>query len=663
MESKTNKSKIMTEKDSWPIDGNRHHDVSRKALYSNAKINRFLDSESKTLLVAAKGMGKTLLLRVKKNMLEECSEGTTIIPRNAEHDEPELHGTLPEKGIDDIEFWEDLWRSSIILSILTHFSEFIEVNEHDTIKWHISRLEIDETFKNGFLDDLYTNTEYNPSYYLAEILTRSVSSIRRFLRSAHIIDSLSNKIITHSSIVFIDGFDQTLTRQFSDNLEIWKNAQLGLAKTVHRLNTQNRHIKVYASIRQEAYAGFKDDDREVIKGMSIVLEYSLRELKRILEYSIKKYTRHKTIEEFFRVSSIKNGWCGIQENVFFYIYRHLAATPRSVVYCGSLINDAGLEEYEIDEVEGVIRKIINVAGAENLYNDYLIGQKKIFLHSLDDENKIKLLFSLIPSNILHGRALKAINKQFSLLCKHEEKKSHPFCELYNIGLLGTIRKTHFDEMVQSFRKPYEFSWLEKEMIKDDSIYVVHPSLHTLICEERGDQKYFLNPINVIGDERSWEINDKNEIFPTLFISHSSTDNEFIEKNLPLFESIINLYIPTCFWYDKWSIRTGKDIYQEVEKGVEGSDFVLLFVSEKSLASGWVEQEWRKKHLDEIQDKNIRVIAIIIDGTQPKDLPAFLRDKKAVFLNGNKNSISYTFHKISSDISSYYIERTGPACTR
>lgn len=645
------------QKDYWPTDGTKHHDVSRSSFYTNAKIDNFLDNDSHTLIVAAKGMGKTLLLRAKKKILEDDPAGTLIVPRKSEYDEPQFHGSFSKSGLDEVSFWEDLWKCSIIFSILSHcWGKSSNTKENNkNLRNHIDRLKIDENFKSNLVIDIVENNENNPSYYLSDLLVEGIGTVQKFLKTTHIVDALSDKYVNHSISVFIDGFDQTLTKQFSHSLLTWRSAQLGLAKAAHRLNTQNRHIKVYASIRQEAYSGFSDDDREVIKGSSLLLEYSSKELELILEHAIKKYTKYKSLNEFCHLSKIYNGWCKKEENLFSYIYRHSTATPRSIIYFGKVINDSQLELLDKDDVQNTLRDQINKTGSENLYKDYLLGQKRIFLNTLDSEKKIKKILSLIPANILHAKSLKSINNKFSELVGIDESTSHPFCELYNIGLIGTIRLSpSSNKPIQYFRKPYEFNWVQREIVRDDAIYLIHPSLHFAITEEKSD--YYLNPSNILGDERPWNIPKDNKIFPLLFISHSSIDKKRIEQIIPIFETTLNRIFPSSFWYDKWNIRAGGDIHQEVEKGVEGSDFVIVFISKDSLKSGWVEKEWRKKHYDEITNKKIQVIAIIIDNTEPSELPGFLKTKKAIILpNRDEGAYAKIFINLSNDIAYYITE--------
>jgi hypothetical protein len=100
--------------DTWPIDGTQHHDIGRQSIYLNHAITAFLDSDRKTILIAPKGLGKTLLLRAKKRILEGAGHGRTVIPRHQEYDDAQLHGSLPQSGLNDMDLWKDAWRAAII---------------------------------------------------------------------------------------------------------------------------------------------------------------------------------------------------------------------------------------------------------------------------------------------------------------------------------------------------------------------------------------------------------------------------------------------------------------------------------------------------------------------------------------------------------------------
>jgi hypothetical protein len=110
---------------------------------------------------------------------------------------------------------------------------------------------------NALLVDITASAANNPSHYLGTFLRHSLSHVEQLRRYTHILTSLSETFIHSAAYVFIDGFDQTLTDVFTpNNLEAWRSAQIGLVLAAHHLNTENQHIKVFASIRQEAFAGY-----------------------------------------------------------------------------------------------------------------------------------------------------------------------------------------------------------------------------------------------------------------------------------------------------------------------------------------------------------------------------------------------------------------------
>ncbi len=252
-----------------------------------------------------------------------------------------------------------------------------------------------------------------PSYYLSMFLSIGLGFLQKFIKSAFHVDGISRHYIHSSTCVCIDAFDQALTERFPDNLIVWKNAQIGLIHAAYRLKCSNHHLKVYVSIRQEAWSAFKSDDRQAIKGMSVILIYDKRSLKQLFVHGIKKYTKYDDIEEFTGINSINNGWCGQQEEIFDYIHRHCVGSPRSIMSIGSDLNDADLKELNEGERYKRFREIVNDSGADQLYKDYLISQRRIFLDTLDSEDDIKLLLKLLPSNVLRGKTLKTINLKFA----------------------------------------------------------------------------------------------------------------------------------------------------------------------------------------------------------------------------------------------------------
>ena len=107
----------------------------------------------------------------------------------------------------------------------------------------------------------------------------------------------------------------------------------------------------------------------------------------------------------------------------------------------------------------------------------------------------------------------------------------------------------------------------------------------------------------------------------LFISHSSQDKGY--ANLLYADLKDAGCIP---WLDQWDILGGQSIPTEIEKGIDNSDFLLILLSKNSVASSWVRAEWESSIWDENQDKQVRVIPILIEECT---IPRFLKTKKYI----------------------------------
>lgn len=106
---------------------------------------------------------------------------------------------------------------------------------------------------------------------------------------------------------------------------------------------------------------------------------------------------------------------------------------------------------------------------------------------------------------------------------------------------------------------------------------------------------------------------------SLFLSHSSHDKEFARK---LSADLRELgHQP---WLDEWEIRVGDCIISAIETGIERADYVIIVLSRNSVASGWVEREWKSKYWQEIEDARTRVLPVLIEDCE---IPVLLKTKK------------------------------------
>jgi TIR domain len=118
----------------------------------------------------------------------------------------------------------------------------------------------------------------------------------------------------------------------------------------------------------------------------------------------------------------------------------------------------------------------------------------------------------------------------------------------------------------------------------------------------------------------------------IFLSHSSTDKPMVRK---LAGDLLSWGIDV--WLDEWKINPGDSIIQLVQRGVEESDFVGIWLTTNSIKSSWVEREWRTKLFQEIGLDRVSVIPLLYESVK---LPLFLAEKK--YADFRKNYIDGLF---------------------
>lgn len=106
---------------------------------------------------------------------------------------------------------------------------------------------------------------------------------------------------------------------------------------------------------------------------------------------------------------------------------------------------------------------------------------------------------------------------------------------------------------------------------------------------------------------------------TLFISHSSMDKPF--ARLLATDLAEAGHSP---WLDEWEIKIGESIPGSISRALQESDFVLVLLSNNSVESSWVQQEWYTKYWDEIAEKKVKILPILIEEC---NIPELLKTKK------------------------------------
>jgi hypothetical protein len=253
--------------------------------------------------------------------------------------------------------------------------------------------------------------------------------------------------------------------------------------------------------------------------------------------------------------------------------------------------------------------------------------------------------------------MKAIVNEYKLI-SNINVDIHPFCELFNIGLVGYITLDHVqNKKIQRFRQPYEFDWRMSEILPESDYYFLHPSLNSYIG--RFNPRYEVKKGLIIGNGCEWTMEHTNRLEKDkirLFVSYSSTDRQRVLKVVNQLKLEIDhrgLYYD--FWLDLWRIRGGDNIQDKIVEGIRGCDYLLLMVSKKSIESGWVSQEWKAKFQEELSTGKVKVIAVFVDNLSMDALPEFLKQKKAIRLFQGRNILPDSMQGLCEDIYAHVME--------
>lgn len=505
-------------------------------LFKNSIIDEFINFENKFFLVASKGIGKTLLLKHKRSLLEdkykygkEGDEGYILIPQ----DRPYLDfatdlGILSKNHIDYLSDWKNcktIWELAIQLSAISYY------NIRKKLEKDIYLEKMKEEHRSSF-KWLESNTLVSPSYVLNSILRMDKSKIENFIQCFSNDIGYDYNNIKTGIIVFIDRLDQALFRY--DSSSLWINVQLGLLEGAWNLMRMNSHIKIFTSIRQEAYANYDSPNKEAISGQMSFVRYDVNELFEIINKLSIFYEGVNSFDEFI---SLKEPDSNTHESRFEYIHRHTIGRPRDFV---SICSKLSPKRNELDE-EGFRDIVITVSSKDIVSN--VFSEMEILLNALRKKENREAFLALIPTNILSMSEVKEICRMFNNLtgCEFEYCKDckfkHPFCELYNIGLLGIIEEDHSNNLKQNFIEPYEMSQFPKYVLPAKSpYYLLHSSLRAYITYLRNrsyGKKYKIVPHVIIGNSCNWEKQNEKFISTQKVIDSKVLDSETTEKILKI----------------------------------------------------------------------------------------------------------------------------------
>src|SRR5262245_10258229 len=289
----------------WTVDADDVRDIGEELFHETPWISDFLapDNTSRLLLVGTKGFGKTLLLLAKRLRFERARSSFHLLPESELVDKPV--GQFPffsrpdiDKIMQDDMYWENVWLIAIVLAM--HKASGTRV---DHLQPPLCMLAED--------GNLVTIMDFFPA-----IIDLSRRDYFRAQRDFHNVLVPSYRRIHTPIAAFVDNvdeyFDAHLTSQArtrghvgATEKRFWYAAQTGLAKAIRSLHGINHHIKIFASIRKEAFQQLLDVDprAQQFEGSAIKIQYDSHDLLNIFAQflglcSSLKWSRHRTKSPF-----------------------------------------------------------------------------------------------------------------------------------------------------------------------------------------------------------------------------------------------------------------------------------------------------------------------------------------------------------------------------
>jgi serine/threonine protein kinase len=489
----------------WASDANQI-DIAdlNSVVFRNEMVDDFLERRNKFFLSAGKGLGKTLLLTFKRTLLwqafhsgEGGKGGAIFVPQGRPYldfmSDVRSLSKHHEQLLSDLLNAKRMWSLALGVSALSHHAELITADDEDELALFPRRI---RQWLGG--------SHIEPTVVFKELLGQSVGEINRLIDEAE--NFLDHKLrqVHSGTFFFIDKVDQAL-RQLPQ--AAWIHVQAGLIEAAWDLMNANSHIKVHASIRQEAFSNYESDIKANLFGAATLVRYSETELRQMLDQLARCYESCESFQDFVAINVVKHKRRPFPEDSFHYVRRHTLGRPRDLVIVASK-----LSAHRTSMNESQFCRLVNETAAAGLIAN-VFDEMRVFLNCLDDKRERQRFFALLPHNILTRDEAVRICCEFNGLAAddfeffraHAEGLFHPFSDLHRVGLLGTLaREMDGGRVWQKFRQPEDLIAEMDSVLPDSPYYLVHPALDEHIAQWRLEQEYRLFQHIAVGDGQPWE---------------------------------------------------------------------------------------------------------------------------------------------------------------
>jgi class 3 adenylate cyclase len=491
----------------WTVDADDIQvadDLTARELHLTPGIDAFLSPQrsDKFVVVATKGFGKTLLLKAKRVALQERA---VCLPQDSLLDKPvgdKIFSSDMVALYGNVEPWSNVWLMAIAVATLKR----LEMVDDLRVSGRLHAIVEDSSLRSVI--DHFVNLLDLPRSELFKCVNDTNNRLVPRLRT-----------IATPVAIFIDSVDEYFNKHIkmrssraSDtgvvSPSIWYYSQMGLVQVAYELRRVSHHLKVFASVRKEAFAKFTGETSMVqqYRGSAIDLSYSKPSLREIFVNNIRRekernlclpgQLRADPIGAFVGRDRVTHSYTGEEEDVFDYIYRHTLRRPRDLMTIGQKLSDLPPEERRN---EARLKVAVNQAATE-IAEEYL-NEISPYIGDID----LVRLFAMLPRHILSRDDVEAIREQYNAVTTAAGgSDGHVFGILYRAGLLGCIHQDLVSgTRVQRFLRPGDEALDRGSDLPASTYYLVHPVLAELVTEFSPEYARNIDPVNVVGDGRPW----------------------------------------------------------------------------------------------------------------------------------------------------------------
>jgi hypothetical protein len=463
-------------------------------------------------------------LIAKKKSLLEARSGQIVMAENRFIDRPlGIFPVIKRELLDllasDYEFWKSLWKISLSLSAIKAFARATRERPTDR-----ALLEHD-WFGRIIADD---HKYFEAGEIFADLLSQDYKYIINIISKSNAVFPYLNRINTQI-VFFIDNVDEYFRPVLEDRSarttgrhslyrnrsnSVWSLAQIALASVAYELEKTNHHIKIYCTIRHEAFLKMPEVESDAfqISGRCTKIEYTRDDLEKIFLKNIDITAKERLVDPdhldaMLRLvgeanKEVEHRFVSRPEAIFDYFLRHTLYRPRDLMFIGGEIVKIDPSQRSAEAIRAAVDT------ATKTIVDSIFGEMRPFFTVPNRE----LLFRRIEANVLTLDQLDEVSAAYvadlgDASRDPDGEMGHPFSVLHKLGLLGTVRLEFGNQgrWRQCFLQPTEIQISNDTELPVSEYYLIHPALDQSIYERSaGKLTRGYDTRNIIGNQLEWQ---------------------------------------------------------------------------------------------------------------------------------------------------------------